>query len=221
MNHDFLLSLLLAVCFHVAMLFGNPWNTRPVRMEPREPIVQILPPPLETPPPPPPKPTTTTDDPAQVAEEFDRLASKIADTMAASYNPGDLFIRIDRPDRVVITRDREIYGIPSFKPDTTAAVPEEIIDAVLLDQKPDFQVPPVIHYPFALKRNGLTGSVEVYWVVDENGEIHDIQVLASSHPAFTDAVLRGLQKARMIPGLLNGKTVRFRMSQKYDFHIDP
>lgn len=65
-------------------------------------------------------------------------------------------------------------------------------------------------YPAALQRAGVTGTVQVQFVVDETGKVDasTIQVLSSTVPALAEAAKTVVPEIRFRPGQLNGQAVR-------------
>ena len=90
----------------------------------------------------------------------------------------------------------------------------------------DVHEPPVLlqelhpRYPEALQRTGVSGLVQVQYVVGRNGRIDErsVRVLGSSHPAFLLSALEALRNARFKPARRSGRpeavlvqqTIRFR-----------
>lgn len=96
---------------------------------------------------------------------------------------------------------------------------KELFSAIDLDNKPRtlFQAAP--EYPPIPKQEGLNGEVVVNFTVDENGEVHDVRVVRSSHADFEAPTIRAVSKWRFEPGRKNGKKVRFRMSVPVAFSL--
>jgi TonB family protein len=69
---------------------------------------------------------------------------------------------------------------------------------------------PTPAYPPLLADAGVGGRVVVRFVVDTTGRVEPatISVLASPHPALSDAVREALVKARFKPGRSHGTSVR-------------
>jgi protein TonB len=56
-------------------------------------------------------------------------------------------------------------------------------------------------YPEMLRQAGVSGEVELEYVVLESGRVDSasVRVLASTHPAFSEAAREALQRARFKP----------------------
>jgi len=103
-------------------------------------------------------------------------------------------------------------GIASFGPGDGSGPGSGIVGAAFLDNPPTTrrQTPPV--YPHAMKAAGVTGTVWVEFVVDENGRVHDVRVVKSTNQAFDDATITAVSTWRFEPGKRKNVPVRFRMS---------
>lgn len=74
--------------------------------------------------------------------------------------------------------------------------------------RPKKRTPPV--YPRQAKRKGVQGSVEVTFVVDNEGHVADAIASATSHPVFSPSALKAVKKWRFEPAELNGRPVSAR-----------
>ena len=73
--------------------------------------------------------------------------------------------------------------------------------------KPDLRkVQPI--YPFAAKKQGLTGEVVVRCLIQPEGRATHIRVVASEPDGvFDEATIRAIEKWRFKPGILGGDPV--------------
>jgi protein TonB len=96
----------------------------------------------------------------------------------------------------------------------------DVVSSLRLDNSPRtrFQAQPI--YPFDAKRTGLTGRVEVEFVVDEEGRVVEPRVLRSSDRVFEEATLRAVAKWQFEPGRRAGRVVRFRMAVPVLFNLN-
>jgi periplasmic protein TonB len=95
-----------------------------------------------------------------------------------------------------------------------------IFGSMEADEPPELQGELQLHYPEGLRRAGLSGLVQVQYVVKSNGRVdaRSIRVLSSSHPAFLMAAVQALRGARFRPARQGGRptavlvqqTIRFR-----------
>jgi protein TonB len=75
------------------------------------------------------------------------------------------------------------------------------------------------HYPKTLASSGLSGVVELEYVIGSNGRVEagTIQVGSSSHPAFAFEAKAALLGARFRPALRSGRPVPVRVRQTIRF----
>jgi TonB family protein len=80
---------------------------------------------------------------------------------------------------------------------------------------------PSPQYPPDLRDQGVQGDVRILFVVDTlgNAEMCTVRVVASSHPVFTQAVLKVLPRMRFFPAEKNGRKVRQRLVLPMMFRI--
>jgi TonB family protein len=74
-------------------------------------------------------------------------------------------------------------------------------------------------YPRSLRDLGVEGSVEARVLVWADGTFGGGQVLASSHPAFTDAAREALHRATFAPAELRGEPVASRVTVVIHFEL--
>jgi periplasmic protein TonB len=96
-----------------------------------------------------------------------------------------------------------------------------LIDIKDLDQRPQVLNSIDPQYPYDLKREGVTGSVTLEFIVDTNGKALDIWVVESTHPGFEQAAIQALAKWKFRPGKKSGKTVNTkRVRQLLKFSLN-
>jgi periplasmic protein TonB len=76
-------------------------------------------------------------------------------------------------------------------------------------------------YPSRLRSAGVTGSVQVRFIVDANGKVEpsSIKIVSTPHPDFVDGVKRALRNARFRPAEKNGTKVRQLVEQSFVFQL--
>jgi protein TonB len=90
-----------------------------------------------------------------------------------------------------------------------------------LDQQPMAirQVEPL--YPFAARRRGIEGQVEVRFVVDTDGTVRDISIIRAEPPGiFDDTVRHTLSRWRFKPGMRRGEAVATLVQTAIVFKLD-
>lgn len=76
-------------------------------------------------------------------------------------------------------------------------------------------------YPGELVKDGTEGSVYLRFVVDSSGraDAGSIEVVRSSHPAFTESVRSALPLMMFTPAAVGGRHVRQLVEQNFQFRI--
>lgn len=76
-----------------------------------------------------------------------------------------------------------------------------------------------IRYPDMARKSGIEGRVIVQYIVTENGEAEDLQVIRGIGGGCDEAALEVIKKAKFQPGRQRGRPVRVQMSQAIVFHL--
>ncbi|MBN2232735.1 MAG: TonB family protein [Deltaproteobacteria bacterium] len=143
--------------------------------------------------------------------------------------PLDLAPELPRPDvdapQLDMTFSPELKAVvPSITmPRPAAPAPEPVgpFSPGDLDRQPMAlqTVEPV--YPFAARRRGIEGQVEVRFVVDAAGAVRDIFIVNAEPPGiFEDAVRRTLSRWRFKPGMRRGEAVATLVQTAIVFKLD-
>jgi periplasmic protein TonB len=77
-------------------------------------------------------------------------------------------------------------------------------------------------YPSRLKSAGVTGTVQVRFIVGANGRVesNSIKVVSTPHPDFVDGIRRALASARYRPAEKGGAKVRQLVEQSFVFQLE-
>ena len=96
----------------------------------------------------------------------------------------------------------------------------QIFDLSQLDQipQPTFQTKPV--YPFDMRRQGITGTVVVEFIVDKTGTVRDAFALPSTQREFEGEAVKAVMKWRFKPGKRGGAAVPTRMRVPIVFSLN-
>lgn len=99
---------------------------------------------------------------------------------------------------LVQAQDNTIYSPSEL--DRPAALSSQEMTARLLARS----------YPPALQKAGVTGTVQVQFVVDQTGKVDPstVQVVSSTVPALADAAKGVVPEIKFRPGQLNGQPVK-------------
>lgn len=88
-----------------------------------------------------------------------------------------------------------------------------------LDRLPVARVQPRPIYPYGMRRNGVTGNVEVGFIVTAAGDVVDAYVIRSTNRAFEDPALQAVTHWKFSPGYRGGRPVNTRMSVRIVFDV--
>jgi protein TonB len=77
-----------------------------------------------------------------------------------------------------------------------------------------------ITYPELAKRNGIEGTVEVRFIVNEKGEVEDPVIIRGIGAGCDEVVLEAIKLQSYTPGIQNGKLVKVRMKQLVHFRLN-
>ncbi len=80
-----------------------------------------------------------------------------------------------------------------------------------LDRAPEPVVQPAPIFPFHLKREALTGTVRVEFIVDTEGRVLNAFAVSSTHSGFEEAAVSGVSRWKFRPGMKAGRKVNTRM----------
>lgn len=96
----------------------------------------------------------------------------------------------------------------------------KIFDLSELDRTPEpvLQTPP--RFPVAMRREGLSGTVMVEFIVDIEGKVLDPFVVDSNHSGFNEAAIVGVSKWKFRAGQRGGRKVNTRMRVPIVFRVE-
>lgn len=119
--------------------------------------------------------------------------------------------------------DEETDSKPSS--DTTSTT-RSIADLSIQDRRPKIvggrgALSLHINYPAEARREGIEGQLTLTFTVDTEGEVRNIVVSDSLHPACDSAAVEALRSVRFQPGTYDGEAVPVRMSLPIRFQLQP
>ncbi|MGH9388411.1 MAG: energy transducer TonB, partial [Vicinamibacteria bacterium] len=112
---------------------------------------------------------------------------------------------------------------PAPESETAAPEPPRVVEGSLVERgEPGVANPkcircPAVAYPDAARRARLQGAVELTFLIDENGQVSELQVLESAGAVFDDAVLETVKSWRYEPATKHGVRVKMRWVQRFRF----
>ncbi len=200
------LTLLVFLILPLTQIFTGrevPIDEAPARVDLADPPPP--PPPPEAPPSPPGEPEDAPDEipPAPEREiepiEFDQLELALepaaGDALRADFHFG-FNLRADT-----------VAGFGAFEVSELDRVPTAV-------SRP----PPV--YPYSMRRNRISGSVTLLFVIDETGRVRDARVEDSTHREFERPALDAVRQWRFEPGVRDGEPVPTLVRTPVEFRLD-
>jgi protein TonB len=219
MNPKFILPASLALTAHVFLLFGLPGKAPG--------SVSIAP---AVPAPSPPDELKLLLDSVEVAhirEDTDNTGSESKREMGAVRRLVEFPVTDPRPEAmpipILVPVDGDSGPLTSIPPDwgePRGPTGPRVVPAIELDREPRARTQPAPSYPYDLRSQGVEGTVNVEFAVDEAGNTYDATIVGATASGFADAALRAVARWKFEPGLKNGRHVRFRLSVPIMFRID-
>ena len=110
-------------------------------------------------------------------------------------------------------------GLPDFGPGAGTSLTSELLTPVTVDEPVEVVEQPAPRYPRGLAQAGVTGRVELEYVVDTTGraEPGSLRTVMATHPAFEAAARASVVASRYRPARLGGRMVRQLVRQTFTF----
>ena len=120
--------------------------------------------------------------------------------------------------------DEPIANTPPQPPPPEEEVEEEPEIFVIVEQMPELigglaAIQKKINYPEIAKKAGVEGRVIVQFVVDEEGNVQDPQVVRGIGAGCDEEAIRAVKQAKFQPGKQRGKPVKVKMSLPITFKL--
>jgi periplasmic protein TonB len=175
-------------------------------------------------PPPPPEPA-----PASTASKAADPAADDSTTPRATI-PEPLNPVI--PGIVSITGDPNVAGVAPNTDNLRWEVPKTSASSGLngkngrlvpledLDDKPVATSRAAPRYPSEMRRNGIAGTVLLRFIVDNRGDVTDVEVVSTDHSEFGRAASEAMLRWKFKPGMKNGRRVNTRMEMPMTFSME-
>lgn len=74
-------------------------------------------------------------------------------------------------------------------------------------------------YPFELRRQGITGTVVVEFIVGTDGKVRDAYAVTSPHEGLSKAAVAAILGSKYRPALKNGKPAAVKMQVPISFSL--
>ena len=96
----------------------------------------------------------------------------------------------------------------------------QIFEPSMLDVQPKATKQPRPHYPFAMKKQWISGEVVIGFIVDATGAVTSAHVLRSTRPEFESEALGSVSRWQFKPGKKGGLAVSTRMQVPIVFTLN-
>ncbi|MDZ7807770.1 MAG: energy transducer TonB [Gracilimonas sp.] len=77
-----------------------------------------------------------------------------------------------------------------------------------------------IQYPTMARRAGIEGRVTVQFIVNENGDVENAQVVRGIGGGADEEALRVVKQAKFEPGMQRGQPVRVQYAMSINFRLE-
>ena len=111
------------------------------------------------------------------------------------------------------------FALPSFDIGAKDLGGLDIFDINAVDTKPQPRKQASPNYPIAAKRQKLEGYALAEFVIDENGNVINIQIKQSSNPIFEKPTIDAIRSWKFTPGEKDGRKVKTRTRIKIPYNF--
>ena len=111
------------------------------------------------------------------------------------------------------------FAFKGFSAQQDAMSEMKIFNLAELDRKPRLLRKPSIKYPSALKKQKVEGDVKLLVLINERGSVKVLKVLSSSHPEFTEAATKAVERSRYEAPKKGGQAVRTKFLLPVPFRM--
>ena len=215
MRRDLIIAVLASFLFHSSLFYGERVVNYlfPPRARARVAVVEDTPkielmemPPLE-----PEKPDVAEESTDTAAAPVDFAPPMQSDV--PSIVMADSFVQqIQPPPPEAVKPTANLVTIPATRPTGPGARLKDVFSLDQLDQIPVVKYQAKAVYPFEMSRAGVTGEVNVEFVVDINGDVREAYAKRSTQREFEASAIQAVSKWKFRAGKRGGKAVNTRMS---------
>jgi protein TonB len=210
MRKDLIIGIAFAAIVHITILFG--FNRPPAvvhHKQQEEEVIKIEMPALVQEEP---EKQKTEEQPDEDAVQVTFAPPSLVDI--PNVVPDASFVQVvEPPPPPGIEQAKGVVTIPANpKPAGWGKGLDNLFDISQLDQipVPTAQIQP--QYPYEMRRAGITGEVNVGFIVNVRGEVQDAYVMNSTHREFEVPAVQAVSKWKFRPGRRGGKVVNTKMS---------
>jgi periplasmic protein TonB len=197
MRRDLLVGFIFTIGLEFLVGWGGNlthYKPKPVVKE-KEDVIQIAIPKIE-----PDEPEVVEDQPPTPQD----IAPPMQQDVPQVVTPDSFVQQIEPPPPDLSAISKNIVKIPETRSGLSGI---EVFDISKLDQQPvaKFQARPT--FPFEMRRAGISGEVQVDFIVDTNGDVRNAFAAHSSQREFEAPAVQAVSKWKFKPGRKNGHAV--------------
>lgn len=210
MRKDLIIGIVVSVVVHSAFLFGFNGRSKETKKvaNQQDDTIQIEMPVL---PPEPPEKRTDELPPDEDMTQVTFAPPTLVDI--PNIVPNAQFVQqVEPPPPPGLEQAKGVVTIPPTRPTGFGRGLGQIFDLSQLDQIPVARVQQNPIYPYEMRRAGITGEVNIGFIVDSNGDVRDAYVINSTHREFEAPAVQAVSKWKFRPGRRGGRAVNTRMS---------
>ncbi len=159
---------------------------------------------------------TESAEPELAGEERATIAEPMIDA-------SDRFISvtIDRvPPAVRPDAERKNWKVPDGPPPGAKISKDAPWDPKDLEKVPVATSRAAPRYPFEMKRLGVGGTALLRFIVDNRGNVSDVEVIRADREEFGKAAAEAMLRWKFSPGMKNGRRVNTRMEMPMTFSLE-
>jgi protein TonB len=213
MRRDLVIGIIFSVLVHVGLAeYGNIFKSHPPKPKPPEveKVIEITMPKIE------PDTQEVEDDSVKpITIEFappmqNDVPQPVLDT--SFVQP----LQPPPPENVQIAKAQMI--VPTGGTGWKSGI--KIFDESELDQPVIITYKAPITYPFDMRRNRITGTVVVGFIVDATGNVHEPYVVNSTNRGFEENAIRGVSRWKFKPPRKSGRAVTSHVELPIKFSLN-
>jgi protein TonB len=210
MRKELIIGTVVSVGLHASLLLG--FNRHPTEKHrstsQQDDVIQIE---MPTLPPEPPEKRTDELPPDEDATPVTFAPPSLVDI--PNIVPNATFVQqVEPPPPPGLEQAKGVVTIPPTRPTGFGRGLGQIFDLSQLDQIPVARIQQQPIYPYEMRRAGITGEVNIGFIVDVNGDVRDPYVINSTHREFEAPAVQAVGKWKFRPGRRGGRAVNTRMS---------
>jgi len=197
MRRDLVIGFVFTITLEALIAWGGDlthFKPKP-KVKEEEPTIQISVPKIE-----PDEPDVVEDQP-QTPQD---ISPPMQNDVPQVVTPDSFVQQIEPPPPDLTAISKNIVKIPETRSGLGGI---EVFDISKLDQAPvaKFQARPT--FPFEMRRAGISGEVQVDFIVDTNGDVRNAFAAHSSQREFEAPAVQAVSKWKFRPGRKNGHAV--------------